>query len=122
MAHFAEITSENIVKRVVVVPDEQEHRGNDYLSLDLRLGGRWIQCSYNNNIRKTYPSAGFRYDEALDVFITPQPYPSWNLDSNGDWYSPVLKPLDYETETEYIRFDWNEESLQWIEVRINKPI
>jgi hypothetical protein len=120
MAHFAEITSENLVKRVVVVPDEQEHRGNDYLSLDLGLGGKWIQCSYNHNIRKQYPGIGYIYNEELDIFISPQPYPSWGLDSNGDWFPPIQKPLDYETETEFVTFIWKEEQLQWVELKTIK--
>ncbi len=52
MAHFAEIDGNGIVKQVLVVPDQQEHRGQDYLANDLGLGGTWIQTSYNHRIRK----------------------------------------------------------------------
>ena len=47
MSHFAEIDENNIVLRVLVVPDAQEHRGNEFLSMDLGLGGRWYKTSYN---------------------------------------------------------------------------
>lgn len=88
MAHFAEIDENNIVKQVLVVPDEQEHRGQEFLANDLQLGGTWIQCSYNNRIRKQYPSPNYSYDPIADVFIKPQPDPSWSLDENYDWQPP----------------------------------
>ena len=71
MAHFAEIDENNIVVRVVVVPNEEEHRGNDFLANDLGLGGRWIQTSYTNRIRGIYAGVGFYYDEEKDEFISP---------------------------------------------------
>ena len=73
MAHFAEIDNNNIVTRVLVVPDEQEHRGHDYLANDLHLGGTWIQTSYNARIRKNYAGIGFVYDATRDAFIPPMP-------------------------------------------------
>ena len=69
MAHFAEIDKNNIVLRVLVVPDEEEHRGHDFLANDLALGGKWIQTSYNANIRKHYAGIGMSYSESLDAFI-----------------------------------------------------
>ena len=38
MAHFAEIDGNNIVVRVLVVPNDQESRGAEYLANDLGLG------------------------------------------------------------------------------------
>lgn len=79
MAHFALVNSENIVVEVLVVPDEQEHRGHDFLANDLKAemeeGSRWLQCSYNNNIRGVFPGEGFEYDPVEDVFINPSPEP-----------------------------------------------
>jgi len=72
MAHFAEIEN-NIVTRVLVVPDEQEHRGQDFLANELGLGGTWVQTSYNARIRKNYAGIGYTYDEARDAFIAPKP-------------------------------------------------
>jgi len=73
MAHFAEIDSNNIVTRVLVVPDEQEHRGQDFLANELGLGGTWVQTSYNNRIRKNYAGIGYTYDTGRDAFIAPKP-------------------------------------------------
>lgn len=108
MSHFAEIDENNIVTRILVVSDEQEHRGQEFLSDDLGLGGRWIQTSYNNNIRKTYAGIGYTYNEELDMFIYPQPYPSWILDSNGDWQAPILIPTNT-----YFIYTWNEDEQKW---------
>lgn len=50
MAHFAEIDpASNIVLRVLVVSDENENRGQEFLADDLGLGGTWIQTSYNTH-------------------------------------------------------------------------
>ena len=96
MAHFAEINEENKVIRVLVVPNDQEHRGNEYLSNDLGLGGTWLKTSYNTRggvhlknelsfskdfvpFRKNFAGIGSTYDSARDAFIDPRPGPSWVL-------------------------------------------
>jgi hypothetical protein len=89
MAHFAEIDENNTVIRVVVVNNSEEHRGQEFLSNDLGLGGTWIQTSYNNNFRKQFAGVGFTYDPQADVFIAPKPFPSWVLNDNYDWVPPV---------------------------------
>lgn len=110
MAHFAEINTNNTVTRVLVVPDEQEHRGHDFLAIDLGLGGTWIQCSYNNRIRKQFPGIGFTYNPTADLFVAPQPYPSWTLNQNFDWEPPVPRP---KPTFEYEPMGWNEETQSW---------
>lgn len=105
MAHFAEIDENKIVKRVLVVDNSLEYRGEDFLANELGFGGRWIQTSYNGNFRKRYAGIGFKYDEINDVFITPQPFPSWDLDENWDWQPPIPRPDELST--------WDEETLTW---------
>jgi hypothetical protein len=107
MAHFAEIDQNGIVKQVLVVPDSEEHRGQEFLADDLGLGGTWIQTSYNHNIRKQYAGIGFKYDAEGDVFISPQPFPSWTLDENYDWQAPKSKPDNN------LLYRWNEEIVDW---------
>jgi hypothetical protein len=109
MAHFAQIDADNIVVEVLVVPNEQEHRGEEFLRDDLQLGGRWIQTSYNNRIRKQYAGIGYTYDSAADVFIAPQPYPSWTLDENHDWQAPTPRPTEG-------RWYWDEQTVSWVEI------
>jgi len=71
MAHFAEIDSNNVVLQVLVVADEHEHRGQEFLADDCGLGGNWIQTSYNGNIRGKFAGVGDIYDEVNDEFYTP---------------------------------------------------
>ena len=73
MAHFAEIDSNNVVTRVLVVPDSEEHRGQEFLANDLGLGGTWVQTSYNARIRKNYAGIGMSYDAGRDAFIPVKP-------------------------------------------------
>lgn len=112
MAHFAELNNNNIVTRVLVIPNEQEHRGQDFISIDLNLGGTWIQTSYNNNFRKQFAGIGYYYDKINDIFISTKPYNSWYLDNNFDWKSPV----DYPNDGKY--YYWDENLLNWIEYKI----
>lgn len=109
MAHFAEIDPNNgIVLRVLVVPNEQEHRGQEYMANDLGLGGVWIQTSYNATIRKHFAGIGFTYDATRDAFISPKPYESWLLDEKTcQWEPPIPMPQDENFYT------WNEEQLNW---------
>jgi hypothetical protein len=108
MAHFAEIDENNLVTRVLVIPDNAEDRGQDYLANDLGLGGTWIQTSYNNNIRKNYAGIGFTYDSGRDAFIAPKPFESWVIDEETcRWEAPVPYPTDG------VIYSWNEENQDW---------
>jgi|TARA_R110000796_G_scaffold48799_1_gene116893 hypothetical protein len=108
MAHFAELDSNNIVLRVIVVADEHEDDGENWCNNF--AGGTWKQTSYNNNIRKQYAGIGMIYNATKDKFILPQPYASWALDSNDDWQAPTAKPDDDKI------YSWDEDSLAWLEV------
>ena len=108
MAHFAEIDDNNAVLRVLVVSDDEEHRGHEFLSVDLGLGGTWIQTSYNDNIRANYAGPGGTYDPDNDVFLDPKPYDDWVTDDNFRWVPPVRKP-------DGGLWLWNQENSEWIE-------
>jgi hypothetical protein len=77
-------------------------------------GVAWKQTSYNNNFRKQYAGIGYSYDPSKDMFITPQPYPSWSLDSNGDWLAPVTYPNVTEIGGLPVSISWDEPNLQWL--------
>lgn len=62
MAHFAQIDENNLVLQVLVVPNEQEHRGQDFLANDCGLGGTWVQTSYNANFGGKYAGIGDTWD------------------------------------------------------------
>lgn len=115
MAHFAKLDENNIVTEVLVVNNEvllqtdgteSEYKGKVFLN-GLFGNATWIQTSYNGNFRKQYAGINFTYDETNDVFIVPQPYNSWTLDSNFDWQPPTPYPTDGNN------YQWNEETLSW---------
>jgi hypothetical protein len=108
MAHFAQIDENNIVTQVLVVPDNAEDRGQDYLANDLGLGGTWVQTSYNNRIRKNYAGVGFTYDANRDAFIAPKPFDSWVLNEDTcRWEAPIAYPTDG------VMYKWNEDKKDW---------
>jgi hypothetical protein len=114
MAHFAKLDENNLVIDVAVVANNALDMNNEEVSgidfLTNWSGGytNWKQTSYNNKFRKRFAGIGYIYDATNDVFIEPQPYPSWSLDKNFDWQAPTQKP-----EGDYY---WNELTLSWIEL------
>jgi hypothetical protein len=116
MAHFAEIDDNNIVLRVLVTDNNDPNGDEGYQWLLDNVGGTWIKTSYNGKIRKNYAGVGYSYDEELDSFVAPQPYPSWKLDKrNSQWKAPVAYPTDGFT------YSWNEESLSWELMDFSEP-
>ena len=111
MAHWAEIDNDNKVIRVLVGDNNDPNGDEGYQWLLDNLGGTWIQTSYNHNIRKQYAGIGFTYDAINDVFIAPQPYPSWALDNDFNWQPPTPRPIEgmwYWNESEQVWLDANE--------------
>jgi len=125
MAHFAEIDSNNVVQRVIVVANkdtadasgvEKEHIGAAFC--ESLLGGNWKQTSYNATIRKHYAGIGYAYDAARDAFIPPQPYPSWSLDADCNWQAPVPMPDDAGTGEPPKMYSWDEDTQSWVESQL----
>ena len=125
MAHYVLLNENNIVIQVITGVDE------NIIQTDLdgtQIGGSseaweqfyatrpWLNAtsckrtSYNGNIRKQYAGIGYTYDTVNDVFIAPQPFASWSLDSNFDWQAPTPRPLEG-------MWMWNEDSLSWTELK-----
>ena len=73
---------------------------------------------YKYNIRKQYCGKGYTYDPTKNKFIAEKIYPSWALDVNDDWRSPVTEPTikTYGSNDPLDRYNisWNEENLKWI--------
>lgn len=78
MAHFAELDSNNIVLRVIVIDDknmvdssniEKEEIGIAFCKSLYGDDTNWVQTSYNNKIRGHYAGVGDVYDSVNNVFV-----------------------------------------------------
>lgn len=118
MAHFAQLDENNKVIQVFVVNDDylKDENGNEVEELgkshmEAVHGGKWVQTSYNGNIRVRYAGIGYTYDETLDAFLLPKPYESWVLnETSANWEAPVPEPTDAPEGSYY---QWNEELVNW---------
>ena len=122
MSHFAEINSDNIVQRVLVIDQETVNTGA------WGNPSNWIQTSYNTiggvhyapnshtpdggvALRKNYAGVGYTYDATRDAFIPPQPFASWTLDDDTcQWNPPTPYPDDGK------RYNWDEDTTSWKEL------
>lgn len=107
MSHWAEIDENNVVLRVLVGDNNDANGDEGYQWLIDNLGGTWIKASYNGKIRKQFPGIGYSYNEELDMFIAPKPFPSWHLDDKGDWQAPIPYPNDG------LIYQWDEIKKDW---------
>lgn len=114
MSHYAQVI-DGIVRQVIAVERD---------ILETGIFGdpnQWIQTSYNTHggqhllggtpIRKNFAGIGFIYDSQLDAFYTPQPHPSWILDTDTCFWHP---PVEYPNDGKY--YTWDEEIVSWKEL------
>ena len=125
MAHFAELNSSNKVLQVIVISNEDvaANGGDESAQAETFVasivpygtgGVAWKQTSYNNNFRKQYAGIGDTFDASKNKFIKPKPFPSWSLDSNDDWQSPVTFPSVIEIDSVMIFISWDEDNQKWL--------
>ena len=104
MAHFAKLDNNNIVENVIVAEKDFINSGavgDEFL---------WIQTSYNGNFRGKCAGIGDTWDKVNEVFISPQPFPSWTLDTDFTWQPPTLYPTDD------LMYSWDEDTTSWVEI------
>ena len=115
MAHFAQLNDSNVVIAVNVIADADclDDNGNESEAIGIAfcksLWGsdtNWKQTSYNDNIRGTYANPGSTYNPSKDVFIPPSPYPSWVLNSDDNWESPLGESPEVD------KYSWYESAYQ----------
>jgi len=119
MAHYAILDQDNIVTHVFVGKDESDQEDWEHY-YSVLYSARCLRTSYNTYLgrhrtkdripfRGNYAGTGYRYDDVLDAFIRPRPFPSWTLSTNTyDWVPP--KP--YPNDNKY--YEWDEEVKDWI--------
>ena len=111
MAHYAFLDNNNVVTEVITGRNETEvvdgiSDWEKYYG-DFRKQ-KCIRTSYNNNIRGKYAAIGDTYNATEDIFITPQPFPSW-IRSGSFWNAPTPKPDEG-------FWQWDEDTTSWVEV------
>lgn len=123
MAHYAFLDENNIVTEVIVGRDEDEvvDGVTDWEAYYGEFRGQTCKRTSYNTLggqhagddapyRKNYAGIGYTYDDTLDAFIPPQPYPSWVLDEDTClWEPPVTYPDDGQP------YVWDETTLSWVE-------
>lgn len=130
MAHFAKLDENNIVTTV-------ESLSNDILNSDIdeETGlahlrtthndptGVWKQTSYNTYenqhllggtpYRGSYAIIGGEWLPDVELFKSPQPYPSWTWSNdNAKWSAPA--PYPSEEAPEGKNWAWDEDELDWV--------
>ena len=111
MAHYAFLDDDNVVTEVITGIDETETiEGLDTETWYGNFRGQVCKrTSYNNNIRGTYAGIGYSYNSDEDIFVAPQPFPSW-IRSGSFWEAPTPMPTDGKF------YYWSEADLSWREV------
>jgi hypothetical protein len=124
MAHYAFLDENNVVTEVIVGRDENDlvegvTSWEEYYG-EFR-GQKCVRTSYNTlqgqhvgdgePFRGNYAGIGFTYDEDLDAFIPPSPFPSWVLNEDTfSWDAPIPYPSDGK------KYKWDESAGVWVEV------
>ena len=94
MSTYAELNATNVVINIIVADAEFVATQTDKTYVEYNetnpanIGGTWNGT----------------------VFVAPQPYPSWTLDSGYEWQPPTPKPSTGGP------FKWSEEELEWVAV------
>jgi hypothetical protein len=116
MAHFAQLDENNKVLNVVVVSNdfthdengvEQESLGIAYCKELFGENTKWVQTSYNGNFKNKFAGIGDIYLEDRNIFLGPQPFPSWSLSlTENKWIAPIAEIEN--------NLGWDEENQTWI--------
>ena len=124
MASYAALDENNVVVNVIGGRDETEVVDgiSDWEAYYSEvLGQTCKRTSFNTRggvhlldgepFRMTFAEIGGTYDPDLDIFINPQPYPSWVLNEDSyTWDAPVAYPDDG------LIYGWNEDATNWFAV------
>jgi hypothetical protein len=97
MTTYAELNADNIVINIIVANQEFIDNETDTDQYIILING----------------GIGWTYDLTQNIFIAPQPYPSWTLDSNNDWQAPTPQPPP--PPNTY----WDEQLQKWVPHELN---
>lgn len=110
MAHYAKVLDDEVVQVIIAEEDFM----NNFVDT---TPGTWIETFQDGSKRKRFAGIGMKYDSVKDIFIFPQPYPSWVLDEDTcEWKSPIAHPSDAEYSLDGKNpnnYNWNETDKSW---------
>ena len=114
LTFFAKLDRANVVVQVLSINQEQINTGafgNPELFVQTCPHTRGNVHNLGGiPLRKNAAGIGYIYDQELDAFIEPRPFPSWWFDRDKcQWFPPVPYPDDYDR----IDYDWNEDAQAW---------
>jgi hypothetical protein len=119
MGHFAKVVNGKVEQVIVAEPEF-------FTTFVDSSPGNWIQTSFNTvgnkhllggtPLRGNFAGIGYTYDATNDVFIPPQIYPSWKLNSDWAWEAPIAMPTDGQN------YSWNEDTKSWDLISVTTPI
>ena len=125
---FAELNDSNVVLRVIVVSETDAPNEATGITFCKSLFGTDTIWKQSGDIdgRKNRAAMGYTYNDSIDAFVAPKPYPSWTLNSStGLWEPPVDYPADsYEATGQKPPdnyYEWNESEQQWDNVTERGP-
>ena len=113
--YFGKLNNKNIMIDLVLIDDSitLDSKGNPSEA----VGVAWLKANLEDanwieiDPERRRGSIGYKYDQDLDLFIPPQPFPSWILNTADlIWEPPIPKP---DSNDEYV---WSEDTIEWINV------
>ena len=115
MSYFAKLVDNIVVK---VMASDSDYMSKKFVD---DSPGFWIETSETGAFRGNFAGIGYTYMTnvstlgvgSTDIFITQQPYPSWNIGVNtARWYPPVslASTVTIDDAKDYY---WDESSTSW---------
>lgn len=126
MSHFAQISEDDFVMRVIRITQDVLDTGH------FGDPASFVQTSYNTRggvhydpdtglpsadqtkaLRKNFAGEGFKYDRLRDAFIPPKKFESWLLNEDSClWEAPAPMPTDGKF------YVWDETTISWVEIEV----
>jgi hypothetical protein len=109
MSVFAKIENDKVVD-LVRVADEDSNKNPNFLTEELGLNGVWVLSLGDESKQKNAAQIFGTYDSEKDIFIPPQPFSKWILNTkNYQWEAPIPYPTDG------LIYVWNNNRTEWEE-------
>jgi len=108
--YWAQLDANNVVVQVITGVDDLTIEGIPTGEWYTNFVGAPCVQTWIDRDDKTYAGIGYTWDADDDVFVAPQPYPSWTLDGNHDWQPPTPMPSTGGP------YRWSEEDQEWVAI------